>query len=152
MLCGLVGKKAVNLLANIFFFQGDTGKSLLEALILASTNPQYDKRLFIDLTVQYMKTTSSEHVVYINCFFVFVLTLKTGKSMNNLLSYCGLGDARVTASEKDLPVIVFILYIRYCLLYHMELKMVSKKNKSYSFLEGGSISFFQILLALVCGL
>ena len=45
-----------------------TGKSLLEALILASTNPQYDKRLFIDLPVQDMKTTSSEHVVYINCF------------------------------------------------------------------------------------
>ena len=38
-----------------------TGKSLLEALILASTNPQNDKRLFIDLPVQYMKTTSSEH-------------------------------------------------------------------------------------------
>ena len=44
-----------------------TGKSLLEALILASTNPQYEKRLFIDLQVQYMKITSSEHVVYINC-------------------------------------------------------------------------------------
>ena len=45
-----------------------TGKSLLEALILASTNPQYDKRLFIDLPVQYMKTTSSEQ----NCFlFLF---------------------------------------------------------------------------------
>ena len=29
-----------------------TGKSLLEALILAPTNPQYDKRLFIDLPVQ----------------------------------------------------------------------------------------------------
>jgi hypothetical protein len=26
-----------------------TGKSFSEALILASTNPQYDKRLFIDL-------------------------------------------------------------------------------------------------------
>ena len=38
-----------------------TGKSLSEALILGSTNPQYDKRLFIDLPVQYMKTTSSEH-------------------------------------------------------------------------------------------
>ena len=46
------------------------GRCLLEALILPSTNPQYDKRLFIefDLPVQYMKTTSSEHVVYINCF------------------------------------------------------------------------------------
>ena len=38
-----------------------TGKSLSEALIDGSTNPQYDKRLFVDLPVQYMKTTSSEH-------------------------------------------------------------------------------------------
>ena len=44
-----------------------TGKSFSEALILASTNPQYDERLFIALRVQYMITTSSEHVVYINC-------------------------------------------------------------------------------------
>ena len=44
-----------------------TDKSFSEALILASTNPKYDKRLFIELRVQYMKTTSSEHVVYINC-------------------------------------------------------------------------------------
>ena len=46
---------------------GITGKSLSEALIFASTNPKYDDRFFIDLPVQYMKTTSSEHVVYINC-------------------------------------------------------------------------------------
>ena len=45
-----------------------TGESLLEAPILASTNPQYDKRLFVGLPVQYIKTTSSEHVVHINCF------------------------------------------------------------------------------------
>ena len=38
-----------------------TGKFLSEALILSSINPQYDKRLFTDLPVQYMKTTSSEH-------------------------------------------------------------------------------------------
>ena len=31
-----------------------TGKSFSEALILTSTNPQYDKRLFIELQVQYM--------------------------------------------------------------------------------------------------
>ena len=30
--------------------------------------------------------------------------LRTGKSMNNHLSYCGLVDARISASEKDLPV------------------------------------------------
>ena len=43
-----------------------TGKSFSEALILASTNPQYGKRLFIELQVQYMKTTSSVHDVYTN--------------------------------------------------------------------------------------
>ena len=65
------------------------------------------------------KNTSSQHVVYKNCFFVFVLTFKTihictqhvvnlyfsWKSMNNLSSYCGLTDARMRASEKDLPVL-----------------------------------------------
>ena len=38
-----------------------TGKSLSDAFILTSTNPQFEKRLFIELPVQYMKTTSSEH-------------------------------------------------------------------------------------------
>ena len=39
------------------------GKYLSEAPIFATTNPKYDNRLFIELRVQYMKTTSSEHVV-----------------------------------------------------------------------------------------
>ena len=30
--------------------------------------------------------------------------LVVGKSMNNLLSYCGIVDARISVSEKDLPV------------------------------------------------
>ena len=37
----------------------NTGKSLSEALIFASTNTQYDDRLFIELQVQYMKIPSS---------------------------------------------------------------------------------------------
>ena len=45
-----------------------TGKSFSEALILPSTNPQFDKRLFIELQVQYMKIPRSEHVVFTNCF------------------------------------------------------------------------------------
>ena len=44
-----------------------TGKSFSEALILESTNPQYDLRLFIELRVQYMKIRSSEHVENILC-------------------------------------------------------------------------------------
>ena len=46
-----------------------TGKYLSEALIFASTNPQYDNRLFIESRVQYMKISSSEQVVYTNCLF-----------------------------------------------------------------------------------
>jgi hypothetical protein len=38
-----------------------TGKSLSEVLILASTNPQYDKRLSFELPVQYMKIPSLEY-------------------------------------------------------------------------------------------
>ena len=50
-----------------------TGKSFSEVLILASTNPQYDKRLFIELQVQYIKIASSEHAQnmlckYTSCF------------------------------------------------------------------------------------
>jgi hypothetical protein len=46
------------------FFQLDsihlhTGRSLSEALVFASTNPQYDDRFFIELQVQYMKIPSS---------------------------------------------------------------------------------------------
>ena len=39
----------------------NTGNSLSEALIFASTNPQYDDSLFIELQVQYMKILSSNH-------------------------------------------------------------------------------------------
>ena len=44
-----------------------TDKSLSEAPILASTNPQYDDRLFIEIRVQYMKIPSSELVENILC-------------------------------------------------------------------------------------
>ena len=83
-----------------------------------AVNPQNDDGLFIELQVQYKKNTRSEHVVYTNCFLFWssekfmyttcseleVFMYWTGKSMNNLLSYCGLVDAKIRASEKDLPV------------------------------------------------
>ena len=47
-----------------------------------------------------MKTTSAEHVLPMFCACSFY-----GNSMNDLLSYCGLADAGISASEKDLPVI-----------------------------------------------
>ena len=51
-----------------------TGKSLSEALIFASTNPQYDDKLFIELQYKFntwklQAQTWGEHVVYRNCFW-----------------------------------------------------------------------------------
>ena len=42
--------------------------------------------------------------MYTTCSELVVFMYWTGKSMNNLLSYCGLVDTRISASEKDLPV------------------------------------------------
>ena len=42
--------------------------------------------------------------MYTTCSELVVFMYRTGKSMNNLLSYCGLVDARISASDKDLPV------------------------------------------------
>ena len=47
--------------------------------------------------MQFLYTTCSEHEFMNNL-------------MNNLLSYCGLTDARMRASEKDLPVNTVIEY------------------------------------------
>ena len=94
--------------AFLHFIQTSTGRSFSEALILALTNPQYDKRLFMELPwklqAQNMGRTCSVHVL----FMLFACSFHSN-SMNNLLSYCGLVDARISASEKDLPVQLFLL-------------------------------------------
>ena len=76
-----------------------TGKSLSEALIFASTNPQYDDRLLIELQVQYIKIPTSnlgrtccvqKLFPTFRIFFVY-----------NMFSSC---SAKRRASDKDLPV------------------------------------------------
>ena len=68
-----------------------------------------------DCSLNSPKNTSSQHVMYTNCCFCFdiqnnictqhVVNLYFGgNSMNNLLSYCGLVDAKIRTSDKDLPV------------------------------------------------
>ena len=41
-----------------------TGKSFSEALILASINPQYDKRLFIEFPEKYKFTTCCVQILF----------------------------------------------------------------------------------------
>ena len=76
---------------------------------------QLTHNLTRDCSLNSQKNTSSEHVVYKYCFECqkkkkctqHVLNMYFSRnSMNNLLSYCGITDARMRASEKDLPVTV----------------------------------------------
>jgi hypothetical protein len=66
-----------------------TGKSLSEALIFASTNPQYDDRLFI-VHENCKLRIPAEHVVYTNCCFCFVLTFRTILVHNMFCRCCEL--------------------------------------------------------------
>ena len=75
-----------------------TGKSLSEALIFASTNPQYDDRLFIK--VQYMKIPSS-NLGRTCCVQKLFRTFRT-ICVHNMFSP---GSEKRRASEKDLPVL-----------------------------------------------
>ena len=76
-----------------------TGKSLSEALIFASTNPQYDDRLFIELQVQYMKIPCS-NLGRTCCVQILFLIFRT-IFVHNMFSTC---SAKRRASDKDLPV------------------------------------------------
>ena len=92
-------------LAGITLFRSETqspSKKVMivqksEAFILTSTNPQYDSRLFIDLPVQYMKTTSSEHGENMSgccahkLLFIFVLTFRT-IDVHNKFFACSFHD------------------------------------------------------------
>ena len=68
--------------------QLSTGKSFSEALIIASINPQYDKRLFIELHAQHMKIANLE-------FYFFWHSEQF--------------DAKIRGSDQDLPVLCVIV-------------------------------------------
>ena len=85
----------------------NTGRSLSEALIFASTNPQYDDRLFIELQVQYMKIPSS-NLRRTCCVQKLFLTFRTIFVLN-MFSPC---SAKRRASDKDLPVPTYVIKIQ----------------------------------------
>ena len=77
-----------------------------EALIFASTNPQYDDRLFIELQVQYMKIPSS-NLWRTCCVHKLFLTFRT-IFVHNMFSPC---SAKRRASDKGLPVQKFLSFL-----------------------------------------
>ena len=81
----------MDVMLKMFLKPVNTGKSLSEALIFASTNPQYDNRLFI-VHKNCKPRIPGEHVVYTNCWFCFDI-------QNNFGTQHVLQMLR--ASEKD---------------------------------------------------
>ena len=75
-----------------------TGKSLSEALIFESTNPQYDDRLFIELQVQYMEIPRSNlgRTCCVQKLFVTFRTI--------LVHMFSPWSVKRRTSEKGLPV------------------------------------------------
>ena len=79
-----------------------TGKSLLEALLFAEHG---ENLLCTKIVLNVSKIFCTQHVLPRFEFGIF--TDWTCNSMNNLSSYCGLVDAKIRASDKDLPVLSF---------------------------------------------
>ena len=50
-----------------------------------------------------VKTKQKQQFVYTTCS-AGILSLQFSLTMKNLSSYCGLVDAKIRASDKDLPV------------------------------------------------
>ena len=48
--------------------------------------------------------SKQKQFIYTTCSELLSFMYWTCNSMNNLLSYCGLVDMRISAPEKDLPV------------------------------------------------
>ena len=105
-----------------------TGKSLSEAFILKSTIPQYDKNCSLIYQFNTWKQQAQKmgrtwcvqklfwmskqkqktifvHNMFSPCSELVVFMYWAGKSMDNLLSYCGLVDAKIRAS--NLPVLLY---------------------------------------------
>ena len=69
-----------------------------------STSKFQAQNMLCTTIVLNVKTKTKKQFMYITCSELVVFMYWIGKSMNNLLSYCGLVDARIRASNKDLPV------------------------------------------------
>ena len=77
----------------------NTGKSLSEALLFA----EHGKNMLCTKIVLNVRNNfCTQHVL--PRFELGIFMYSTCNSMNNLSSYCGLVDAKIRASDKDLPV------------------------------------------------
>ena len=92
--------KSFSKLYQILKKKQSTGKSLSEALLFAEHGENMLCKKIV-LNVRYNFCT--QHVL--PRFELGIFMYWTCNSMNNLLSYCGLVDAKIRASDKDLTVL-----------------------------------------------
>ena len=78
-----------------------TGKSLSEALLFAEHG---ENMLCTKIVLNVRNNFCTQHVL--PRFELGIFMYWTCNSMNNLSSYCGLVDAKIRASDKDLPVVL----------------------------------------------
>ena len=76
-----------------------TGKYLSEALLFAENG---ENMLCTKIVLNVRNNFCTQHVLPKFVYGIFMYW--TCNSMNNLSSYCGLVDAKISASDKDLPV------------------------------------------------
>ena len=71
-----------------------------------------------------MSETISVHNMFSPGFSLAFSCIENGNSINNLLSYCGLVDEKIRASDKDLPAPSFTQILTF------DLMGISKAQKS----------------------
>ena len=85
-----------------------TGKSLSEPLLFAEHG---ENMLCTKIVLNVRNNFCTQHVL--PRFELGIFMYWTCNSMNNLSSYCGLVDAKIRASDKDLPVHKSTMFVRY---------------------------------------
>ena len=94
----------VNLCQKLLFLHQLTHNmtTIVHGITMKTTSAEHGQHMFCPCSalVVFMGRTWAEHVLSMFCACTF-----HGNSVNNMLSYCGLIDAKIRASAKDLPVL-----------------------------------------------
>ena len=84
---------------------------------------------------QFVFTTYSQLNMFSTCSVVEIFMYWTPYSMNNLLSYCGLVDAKIRASDNYLPVLFWFKLDKHSIFWCKCKRKSSSINQLYTKLE-----------------
>ena len=98
-LCIFAG--CISCVGKFYFFAQDTGKSLSKALLFAE---HWENMLCTKIVLNARDNFCTQHVL--PRFELGIFMYRTCNSMRSFITYCGLVDAKIGASDKDLPVLI----------------------------------------------